>query len=141
LGVSILAARNAKRAAEGGLHLDRSVVELARNKALDELQAFTIEATITPEEIAGDRRNILEPGGKLVGSVHTSTSCSHRPTCRSPTAACAPATSAARSSPRFRTATRATWCRACTCCRRAPRSRGASAAPARQVQLQHHDAR
>lgn len=82
-GVAILGARNATPLrGDTGFRLDKGVMELARNPALDTLQTFTIEATITPELIAGDRRNIIEgqspavalfiePAGKLVGSVHT----------------------------------------------------------------------
>lgn len=81
-GISVLRAANTKVLSKG-LKFDSSVVELARNKDLDNLQSFTIEATITPEKVGGDRRNILEAqspavalfidaGGKLVGSVHTS---------------------------------------------------------------------
>jgi IPT/TIG domain len=82
-GIAIAPSPNVKMlGAEGGFRLDKGFIELARHKDLDNLQAFTIEATITPEAIGGERRNILEaqspavalfiePSGKLVGSVNT----------------------------------------------------------------------
>jgi hypothetical protein len=82
-GISVVGARNATALpGDGGFRLERGVLELARNAALDGLQTFSIEATITPEQISGDRRNIaesqspgialfIEPNGKLVGSVLT----------------------------------------------------------------------
>jgi hypothetical protein len=82
-GVSILRAVNAKPLPRGaGVRLDRGVIELARNPALDGLTAFTLQATITPELVGGDRRNIVEgqtpavslfldAQARVVGSVNT----------------------------------------------------------------------
>ncbi|MBD2504169.1 hypothetical protein [Anabaena azotica] len=66
-----------------GFRFNGGALDIARNIALDNLQTFTIEATIVPEKIAGDRRNLIEaqtpglalfidPTGKLVGSINTS---------------------------------------------------------------------
>ena len=57
-------------------------VDIARHTDLDNLQSFTIEATITPANVGGARQNVIEgqtpsiaffieSNGKLVGSVHT----------------------------------------------------------------------
>jgi hypothetical protein len=67
---------------DAGLRLDRGFVELQRQPDLDNLQSFTIEATITPENVGSERRNILEAqspavalfienDARLMGSVHT----------------------------------------------------------------------
>jgi hypothetical protein len=82
-GIAVIRAANTKQVHEG-LKFDNSVVELSRNSDLDNLQSFTIQATITPEVLRGERQNILEaespaislfidPSGKLVGSVNTAT--------------------------------------------------------------------
>ena len=58
----------------------KGVIELGRHKVLDDLSAFTIEATVTPQSVGPERQNILEgqspgiamfmsPEGKLVGSM------------------------------------------------------------------------
>jgi len=82
-GISILNASNAKvLAKDAGIAFTNGSIDVARNKDLDALQSFTIEATITPTAVSGDRRNIVEAQtpsvalfidatGKLVGSVHT----------------------------------------------------------------------
>jgi hypothetical protein len=82
VGVSILKASNAKvLAKDAGVALDGGLIDIARHKDLDDLQTFTIEATITPKAVTGARRNVLEaqspavavfidPSGKLVGSIH-----------------------------------------------------------------------
>jgi hypothetical protein len=82
-GLAIVRAVNAKPLGEAGLRLDKGFIELSRNTDFDQLQAFTIEATITPEKVGGERRNILEgqspavalfieADGRLMGSVNTS---------------------------------------------------------------------
>ena len=80
-GVAIQRAANVKAlAGDAGIMLAAGVVEVARNANLDDLQAFTIEATITPARIGPNRQNILEaqspgiafflgPEGKLLGSL------------------------------------------------------------------------
>ncbi len=82
-GVSVLNVTNASSlAGDAGVHFNNGAVELARHTALDNLQSFTIHATINATTIAGSRRDIAEaqtPGialyidasGKLVGSVNT----------------------------------------------------------------------
>lgn len=82
-GVSILRTANAKVLPRGGgISLDRGLVEVARHRDLDQLQSFTLEATINPKTVGGARQNIIEAqtpsvaffveaNGKLIGSVHT----------------------------------------------------------------------
>lgn len=81
-GLALKAVGRAQLQGDGSFSLDRGFVEVGRHAALDALQSFTIEATVAPKVIAGDRRNIIEgqtpaialfiePGGKLVGSIHT----------------------------------------------------------------------
>ncbi len=82
-GISILKTVNANAVAgDNGFQIQNGFLELARHAALDNLQTFTISASITPTTIAGDRRNIAEaqtpgiaffidPSGKLTGSVNT----------------------------------------------------------------------
>lgn len=66
----------------GAFVLNGGSIEVLRNKALDDLQTFTLEADITADKVAGERRNIAEAAtppvalfidkeGALVGSVHT----------------------------------------------------------------------
>lgn len=83
IGLSILKSPNAKALPrDRGVQIDRGHIEIARHKALDDLQAFTIETTIVPQTIAGQRRNILEAqspavalfleaDGRIIGSVNT----------------------------------------------------------------------
>lgn len=83
LGLAIRAEHNVAVLQTGnGLRLDKGALELPWNQRLAQLHSFTIEATVTPRQIAGDRRNIVEaqeppvalfiqPDGKLVGSVRT----------------------------------------------------------------------
>ena len=83
VGISILKASNAKvLPKDAGVALDGGLIDVARQQDLDNLQSFTIEATITPKAVTGARRNILEaqspavalfidPSGRLVGSIHT----------------------------------------------------------------------
>ena len=67
---------------QDGLVFRNGFVQIGRSKPLDELSSFTISATIRPERVDGQRKNILEGqspaialyidgGGQLVGSVHT----------------------------------------------------------------------
>lgn len=82
-GIAVAQSPNAKLlGADAGFQLNRGFIELARHRDLDNLQSFTIEATITPDAVGGERRNILEgqspaiaffieANGKLVGSVNT----------------------------------------------------------------------
>ena len=82
-GISILKTSNAKAlAGDAGFRIEGGFLEIARHAALDGLQTFTISASIVPEKIAGDRRNIAEsqtpgislfidPTGKLTGSILT----------------------------------------------------------------------
>lgn len=66
----------------GAFLLNGGSIEVLRNKALDNLQTFTLEADITADKVTGERRNIAEAAtppvalfidkeGALVGSVHT----------------------------------------------------------------------
>src|SRR5690554_921150 len=66
----------------GAFVLNGGAIEVLRNKALDDLQAFTLEADITADKVTGTRRNIAEAATPaialfidkertLVGSVHT----------------------------------------------------------------------
>ena len=60
-GISILKTSNAKAlAGDAGFRIEGGFLEIARHAALDGLQTFTISASIVPEKIAGDRRNIAE---------------------------------------------------------------------------------
>jgi hypothetical protein len=80
-GIAIQRAANVKALAGGaGITFAAGVVEVARNTNLDDLEAFTIEATIKPARIGPNRQNILEaqspgialflgPEGKLLGSL------------------------------------------------------------------------
>ena len=82
-GISVLKSANARvLAKDAGVSFDAASVDVSRHKDLDNLQTFTIEATITPTTVSGTRHNIVEgqtpavalfidPSGKLVGSVHT----------------------------------------------------------------------
>ncbi len=81
-GLAVRPSSSAQLQKDGSFQLDRGFIDVGRHAAMDNLQSFTLEATVLPTEIAGDRRNILEaqspavalliePGGKLVGSVHT----------------------------------------------------------------------
>jgi len=82
-GISVLKSTNAKvLARDAGIAFEKASVDVSRHKDLDNLQTFTIEATIAPKVVTGARRNIVEaqspavalfidPSGKLVGSVHT----------------------------------------------------------------------
>jgi len=67
---------------KAGFRLTGGSIDLTRHADLDSLQSFTIEARIRPDQIGGDRQNIIEgqtpalalfidAGGKLVGSVNT----------------------------------------------------------------------
>jgi hypothetical protein len=81
-GVGILRAANATvLRRDAGIGLSNGAVEIARHKQLDDMQAFTIETTVTPAQIGPDRQNIIEgqtpgislyiaPDGKLVGSLY-----------------------------------------------------------------------
>jgi hypothetical protein len=83
-GVGILRSTNAKvLPGDAGLSIDRGSVDVARHPDLDTLQSFTIDATVTPAKVGGERQNIVEAqtpavaffvesNGRLVGSVHTS---------------------------------------------------------------------
>src|SRR5262245_36493898 len=82
-GIAIVKSANAKvLPGDAGIALDKGSVEIARHHDLDNLQSFTIEATITPTTVGGARQNIvegqspsialfLESNSKLVGSIHT----------------------------------------------------------------------
>ncbi|MFC5650681.1 IPT/TIG domain-containing protein [Paenibacillus solisilvae] len=82
-GISIARTVNAKPLEmERGFQLTKGYIELARSPDLDQLQAFTLEATINPDAVGGQRQNIMEAqspsvalfiekDGKLVGSVCT----------------------------------------------------------------------
>jgi hypothetical protein len=82
-GITILKSVNAKvLPRDTGVALDKGSVDLARHGDLDNLQSFTVEATITPANVGSARQNIIEgqtpsiaffieSNGKLVGSVHT----------------------------------------------------------------------
>jgi hypothetical protein len=82
-GISIVKSSNAKvLPASAGIALDRGFVDIARQADLDGLQAFTIDAVITPTNVGGARQNIvesqtpsvaffIESNSKLIGSVHT----------------------------------------------------------------------
>src|SRR5439155_20699753 len=82
-GITILKSVNAKvLPKDRGVALDKGSVDIARHADLDNLQSFTIEATITPANVGVARQNIIEgqspsiaffieSNGKLVGSVHT----------------------------------------------------------------------
>jgi hypothetical protein len=82
-GITILKSVNAKvLPRDRGVALDKGSIDIARHGDLDNLQSFTIEATITPADVGGARQNIIESqtppiaffiesNGKLVGSVHT----------------------------------------------------------------------
>ncbi len=75
-------ARSTPRLRPGGgsVSLTNGVIEIGRHQVLDDLSAFTIEATVTPKAIGPQRQNIIEgqspgialfisPEGKLVGSM------------------------------------------------------------------------
>lgn len=82
-GISIVKSVNAKVSnGDGAIAIDRGFVEVARHKDLDSLNAFTIDAVITPKQAGGTRQNIveaqtpsvalfIEANGKLMASVHT----------------------------------------------------------------------
>jgi hypothetical protein len=82
-GITIAGARNVKPLpGDGGLALNKGLIDVARNAVLDGLQTFTIEATVKPAAVGGTRQNItesqtppmaffIESNGKLTGSVHT----------------------------------------------------------------------
>ncbi len=67
---------------KAGVRIENGFIELAHLKKLDELQSFTIEATVEPEQAGQQRRDIVQaesPGialfideqARLVGSVYT----------------------------------------------------------------------
>ncbi len=82
-GISIARSVNAKPLEQDmGFRLEKGFIELARNKDLEQLQSFTLEATIQPDSVGGARQNIMEAqspsvalfiesNGKLIGSIHT----------------------------------------------------------------------
>ncbi|MDQ2855614.1 MAG: LamG domain-containing protein, partial [Acidobacteriota bacterium] len=82
-GVSILRTANAKVIPrDGGISLERGLIDVARHRDLDQLQSFTLDAVINPKTVGGGRQNIveaqtpsvaffIEANGKLIGSVHT----------------------------------------------------------------------
>jgi len=66
---------------DNGIALDKAAIDIGRQRDLDSLQSFTIEAEITPRNVGGARQNIIEgqtpsialfveSNSKLVGSVH-----------------------------------------------------------------------
>ena len=81
VGVPIQRSVNAKTRPGGrSVSLANGVIEIGRHQVLDDLSAFTIEATVTPKAIGPQRQNIIEgqspgialfisPEGKLVGSM------------------------------------------------------------------------
>lgn len=82
-GIALLKTVNAKiRPQDAGIILTNGIVDIGRQRDLDALQSFTIEATITPTNVGGQRQNIvegqtpsialfIEANSRLVGSVHT----------------------------------------------------------------------
>lgn len=82
-GIAVLNVNNAKALpGDTGFQVENGHLELARNAVLDNLQTFTIKATINPSKVGGARHNIaeaqtpaiaffIESTGKLTGSVHT----------------------------------------------------------------------
>jgi hypothetical protein len=65
-----------------GVRLTGGTMGLGRSPALDGLQSFTVDVTVTPDKIGPDRQNIIEaqtpgvalflnPQGRIVGSVNT----------------------------------------------------------------------
>ncbi|PYP88877.1 MAG: hypothetical protein DMG65_14615 [Candidatus Angelobacter sp. Gp1-AA117] len=82
-GIAVLNVNNAKALpGDTGFQVENGHLELARNAVLDNLQTFTIKATILPSKVGGARHNIveaqtpaiaffIESTGKLTGSVHT----------------------------------------------------------------------
>jgi Concanavalin A-like lectin/glucanases superfamily/IPT/TIG domain len=64
-----------------GVAFEQGTIDIGHHRDLDALQSFTIEATITPTRVGGERQDILEgqtpsvalfiePNGRLVGSIH-----------------------------------------------------------------------
>src|SRR5204862_2399861 len=78
-GIGILRSANATvLPRDAGIALKNGAIDVARHKDLDDLQAFAIEATVTPARIGPRRQTIVEgqspavalyvdPKGKLVG--------------------------------------------------------------------------
>ncbi|HJS47590.1 MAG TPA: LamG-like jellyroll fold domain-containing protein, partial [Gemmatimonadales bacterium] len=83
-GIAVLPSPGMEAVARtGGMRLEGASIGLARHPDLDDLQAFTIEATIKPDVVGGSRQSILEgetpamalyieADGTLAGAVHTS---------------------------------------------------------------------
>lgn len=83
-GIGLVQSSNTKSLGpEAGFRLTGGSIDLVRHPDLDDLQSFTIEATINPDAVGGMRQNILEGqtpamalfidnNGKLVGSINTS---------------------------------------------------------------------
>ena len=81
-GVGILRRTNAAvLSGDAGIALKNGAIDVARHKDLDDLQAFTIDATVSPAKIGPRQQTIVEgqspavalyvdPKGKLVGRVH-----------------------------------------------------------------------
>jgi len=82
-GIAVLNVNNAKALpGDTGFQVENGHLELARNAVLDNLQTFTIKATILPSKVGDARHNIVEAqtpavalyienNGKLTGAVHT----------------------------------------------------------------------
>ena len=80
-GITIAKGINARvLGKEAGIALANGMVDIARHRDLDELEAFTIDATVTPTQVGTARQNIaesqtpsvalfIEANGQLVGSV------------------------------------------------------------------------
>jgi len=59
-GLSVKATARATLLKSGSFNLAGGNIEIGRDAALDRLQPFTLEATVAPRQIAGDRHNIIE---------------------------------------------------------------------------------